>query len=307
MPLEDRILDEAAAWAARTGDPSFADWEGFTAWLERDPAHARAYDFVMAGADDAAAALAEEPRAANDDTPARSGTGRRWAIGALTAALVGMAAFGALQLRGGTYSVETAAGETRVIALGGGSSVTLGGGSTITLDHDDPRFARLDKGQALFSVRHDAANPFHVDAGEDRLVDIGTVFDVRFDGMLTTVAVAEGAVSFNPAQQNVRIDPGKFVSSAEGSREYELGNIAASEVGAWRTGRLSFQQATLGAVADDLTRATGTSFSTSTGAARRRVSGSLLVDPVKADPGSVGPLLGVRVRKSADGWMLEPQ
>ncbi len=33
MALDDRILDQAAAWAARTGDPSFEDWDGFTAWL----------------------------------------------------------------------------------------------------------------------------------------------------------------------------------------------------------------------------------------------------------------------------------
>lgn len=303
MPLDDRILDQAAAWAARTGDRSFEDWEGFTAWLEGDPAHARAYDAMMAGAADAAEVLASEPQAANDDAPVR--TNRRWALGAMTAALVGVAVFGVTQFRGGTYTVETAPGETQLIALGDGSEVTLGGGSAIVLDRSDPRFAQLEKGQALFTIRHDAANPFRVDAGEDHLVDIGTVFDVRFDGKLTTVAVAEGAVVFNPKAENVRIDPGKFVSSEQGSSAYELGDIPGSEVGAWRSGRLSFQQATLGAVADDLTRATGMKFSASAGAARRRVSGSLLVGPVKADPGSVGPLLGVSVRKTGEGWVLE--
>ncbi|MBO9498040.1 MAG: FecR domain-containing protein [Novosphingobium sp.] len=310
MPLDDRVpdhrlLDEAAAWAARAGDPSFADWDGFTAWLEADAAHARAYDVVAARAQDAADALAAEPHPANDDAPVRGN--RRWLRGALAAALVGIAAVGVLQFRGGTYTIETAPGETRTIALDNGSTIALGGGSTLTLDRRDPRFARLDKGQALFAIRHDAANPFHVDAGEDRLVDIGTVFDVRFDGAMTTVAVAEGAVSFNPGQQNVRIAPGKIVSSAQGSHEYELGDIQPSEVGAWRTGRLSFQQATLGSIADDLTRATGRTFEAAPGAAQRRISGSLLVDPVKADPASVGPLLGVRVERSGDGWTLEPQ
>ena len=39
MAHDARIEEQAAAWAVRTGDPAFEDWEGFTLWLERDPAH----------------------------------------------------------------------------------------------------------------------------------------------------------------------------------------------------------------------------------------------------------------------------
>ena len=35
----DHLLDAAAGWLARTNDPEFADWDGFMAWLEADPAH----------------------------------------------------------------------------------------------------------------------------------------------------------------------------------------------------------------------------------------------------------------------------
>ncbi|MBS1240319.1 MAG: fec operon regulator FecR [Proteobacteria bacterium] len=304
MALDDRILDQATAWAARMGDPSFDDWDGFTLWLEGDPAHSRAYDLVMAGAAEAAEALAGGLQAANDDVPERP-TRRRFVAGALTLVLVAAAAFGLWQFRGGTYTVETAPGETRLIALSDGDEITLGGGTSVTLDRSDTRFAQLEQGQALFAIRHDAQHPFRVEVGEDELVDLGTVFDVRYSGKLTTVAVAEGAVAFNPAQQNVRIDPGHFLSSEEGSREYELGEIPGSDIGGWRTGRLSFQQATLAAVADDLSRATGMRFSVAPGASKRRVSGSLLVDPVRADPASVGALLGVKVRKSDEGWVLE--
>ncbi len=82
-------------------------------------------------------------------------------------------------------------------------------------------------------------------------------------------------------------------------------DIPGSEVGGWRMGRLTFQGATLGAVAEDLTRATGTRFEAAPDAVRRRVSGSLLIDPVRNDPGSVGALLGVKMRKSGEGWVFE--
>lgn len=310
MALDDHILEQAAAWVVRTGDPAFVDWEGFTAWLEADPAHSSAYDLVAAAAMDGADAIAAQPAGeaqtfANDDEPAPGVTRRRWIGGALAASLVAVLAFGVMDMRGGSYVVETAAGETRLIALGEGDSIALGGGSRIALDHDDPRFATLEHGQALFSIRHDAANPFRVDVGEDELLDIGTVFDVRHDGNETTVAVSEGVVAFNPGKQNVRINPGKVLTSAEGSDAYALADIAPGQVGEWREGRLTFQNASLSVIADDLSRATGIKFSTSPGAAARRVSGSLLVAPVRSDPRAVGPLLGVTVRPDGKGWKLE--
>ena len=59
MQHDDAIRDEAAAWAVRTGDPAFADWDGFEAWLARSPENARAYDTVVAAVDEAADGLRE--------------------------------------------------------------------------------------------------------------------------------------------------------------------------------------------------------------------------------------------------------
>ena len=57
MALDETIREQAAAWAVRTGDAAFEDWEAFTLWLEQDSAHARAYDEVMASVIDATEAL----------------------------------------------------------------------------------------------------------------------------------------------------------------------------------------------------------------------------------------------------------
>jgi len=310
MAHDDRILEQAAAWAVRTGDPSFEDWDGFTAWLESDPAHAAAYDAVASAALDGAEQLPAEPEAApipaNDREPAEHRLRVR-RIGGMVAVAAGIAAaIGLWQVQGGSaYAVETAPGETRVIALADGGQVALGGGTRLVLDRKDPGFAELEHGQALFTVRHDPSRRFRVEVGADTLVDIGTVFDVKHEGGQLSVAVAEGAVMLNPDRQKLRISPGQMLSRRTGSGEYRLSDIPAAQVGEWREGRLTFRDETLDAVAGDLSRATGIAFTVAPGLAGRRISGSVLVAPLRADPRSIGPLLGVALRPEGDGWTIE--
>lgn len=304
MALDDRILEQASAWAVRTGDPGFEDWDSFTLWLEDDPAHAAAYDLVVMETADAAAVLPPLPLAENDDDGA-SYTRRRWAGGLLAIVLVLFGGLGLWQMRGGTYEVQTAPGETRIIQLAGGGNITLGGGTRLTLYRRDDARAVLEEGQALFTIRHDDERPFRVAVGDDELIDIGTVFDVRFSAGLTSVAVSEGAVLFNPSRQNVRIDPGHVLTSEQGSAAYSLVALPVEQIGEWRDGRLTFRDTTLDVVAADLTRATGMSFAVAPGAAQRRVSGSLLAEPVRSDPRSIGPLLGVAIRPADEGLVIE--
>ncbi|WP_374408429.1 FecR domain-containing protein [Pelagerythrobacter sp.] len=303
MPHDDSIRDEAAAWAVRTGDPAFEDWDGFTAWLERDAAHAEAYDRASLAVAEAAEALASAP--ANDAAIAAPRGNRRWFGAALAACLAGLAAVGVWQMGGDGRVYETAPGETRSIALGDGSTIELAGGSRITVDEDDPRFARLESGQALFDIRHDDAHPFRLEAGDDTLVDVGTVFDVRLDAENLAVAVSEGVVLFNPAQQNVRLEPGDRLTSARDSADYVLSEVPLAQVGEWREGRLTFADADLADVVADLARATGVPYRVAPGSAVQPVSGSVVVAPLRGNPAALGPLLGVSVRKAGEDWMVE--
>lgn len=305
MPHDHTIREQAAAWAVRTGDPDFADWEAFTAWLEEEPAHARAYDEVSAAVADAAQALVGAGAPANDDVleaaPVRAHP--RWLAGAIAASLALLAVVGFWQpWSSGFKTYVTAPGETRTIALERGGSIALAGGTRLQLDRRDPRNARLEEGQALFTIHHDDARPFRLAVGDATLVDVGTIFDVRHEAGSLRVAVAEGAVQFNPDRQDVRIDPGQVLASD--GRRYTLAAIAPGEVGEWREGRLTFAAAPLADVAADLTRATGTRFSVAPGAAGRTVSGSILVAPLRQDPQALGPLLDVSVRRTEDGWTL---
>jgi len=302
MARDRALMEEATVWAVRTGDPAFDDWDGFTAWLERDPAHAQAYDAVMAAVADAAEALPQVPEAGNDDEQAAT-TRRRWIGGALTLALAGLAAFGAWQMRGGSHAVETAPGEIEIIALESGGEITLAGGSRIVIERGD-RLVSLERGQALFRVENDAGAPFTVRVGEDTLVDVGTVFDVARTTEGLRVAVSEGAVVLNPGVDDARVSPGQVLSLNAATRRFEIGSVALEQVGEWREGRLTFQDTSLEDVAADLSRATGTPFVASPRAGEQRVSGSIVLDGVRRDPRTLGALLGITVRHNGTAWEI---
>lgn len=301
---DDTIHVAAADWHAASDSDNF-DWDGFTAWLEADPAHAAAYDAVQFALDDADAALEllPEPEVApaNDNPPGWFASRRGWLGGAIAAALV-LALTSVLWLSPSGTMYQTAPGETRLIALADGSKVELAGGSRLTLEGE--RAARLEAGQALFTIKHNAADPFVLTAGDDRLVDAGTVFDVRLAGETLDLAVAEGAVIVNPKGQALRVTAGGRAVRGEGGR-YSLAQVDPNAVGEWSRGRISFENATLAEIAAELSRATGKSFSSPDTATR--LSGSIALDQVRADPRALEGLLGVRVRSADEDWVLEAE
>jgi transmembrane sensor len=323
MASDGTIRQQARDWAVRTGDPAFVDWEAFTLWLEADPAHALAYDEVMTTVSDAADLLAAHPAsgevgsgtaAANDDADdvpmsalSRIGPVRRaWLGGAVAACLALVGALWMFQAeRRDLYTLRTGAGETRSISLEAGTSVDIAGGTIITFDRRDRRFARLEEGQALFTVRHDAARPFEVMVGDERLVDVGTVFDVqRGEADALSVAVAEGAVQFDPEGANLRVSPGEMLHREGRGETLTLSKLPAAQVGEWREGRLTFDAAPLAVVADRLSRATGIDYAAAPGSGSASVSGSILIGPLRADPAAIGPLLGLSVRAEGRRWVI---
>lgn len=302
MPTDQEILDAAALWAVRTQEPTFEDWPAFTAWLEESPAHSQAYDRLMLAAEDGAAALLAQP--ANDEAPPPATMARRWLMPALAACLAVVAALWVWQAQGGMETYSTAPGETRAIALADGSTIMMSGGTELAVDPDEPRYARLDQGQALFEIRHDDANPFVLKLGDETLVDAGTIFDVAIRPERVSVGVSEGAVVFNPARQNARVEPGEQLTFATNGDGFELASIPVDQVGEWREGRLTFREASLSDVAADISRATGIDFAVADGAARRAVTGSVTVDALRDDPATLGPLLNITLRRQGETWIL---
>ncbi len=307
MPTDKTIQEQALAWAVKAADPAFERWEEFTLWLESDPAHAQAYNEISASVAEATDALAQAEQAslpvANDDDIQPINFSRRWLGGAVAAALVLAVTFG-FGLGDGKRTLQSEPGEVLLVELEDGGSIELAGGSRIEIDEDNPRFAQLEYGQAIFTIVHDESDPFVVLAGGQRLVDVGTVFDVnlRADGLV--LGVSEGAVIFNPDRQAVTVEPGQMLFNATGSEEVEMTEILPEMVGEWREGRLTFDQVSLGVVASELTRATGVDFAAANGGGSE-ISGSIIFSSIAEDPAMLEDLLGVRVRPDGQGWVIE--
>lgn len=302
MPPDRDILDAAVTWAVRTQEPSFDDWPAFTAWLEQSADHAAAYDHVMLAAEDGAAAQLSAP--ANDDDTLPVAGGRRWYVPAFAACLAFAAAAWVWQGQGQMETYRTAPGETRTIALEDGSTIVMSGATQLAIDSSEPRHALLEHGQALFEIRHDESNPFTLEVGRARLVDAGTIFDVAIRSERVSVGVSEGAVIFNPSAQNARVEPGEQLTFAVNGTDYDVDAIPLDQVGEWRNGRLTFRDASLGDVAADISRMAGMELTVADGAEERRVSGSVTVDTLRNDPRTLGPLLGIRLRREGETWIM---
>lgn len=297
---QDDIDMAALDWAVRTGDPAFDDWEGLQAWLESDPAHAPRYQAMMADVDDMAAIVPPSvpvPVAA----PYRW---RRWAGGAVAASVALVAGFAAIEMRPQPYALETRAGETRTVHLADGSVVAMGGGTRLLLDRRAVRHVGLDRGEAMFTVHHDDSDPFEVAVGGERLVDVGTAFDVARDAAETRVAVSEGAVDFNPGPGVVRLVAGQGLVSTAG--HVRVTRVEPADVGAWRAGRLVYDGVPLETVAADLSRTLGMTIAVEPAIAQRPIRATLSTGGLARDPALLGPLLDVAMRRSGDRWVLSP-
>ncbi len=312
----DRQMEAAALdWVIRQRDPAFADWDAFTDWLAADPIHAEAYHDAVA-LDDGLSALPPAP--AEPAQPAevihdvdnvvalpRRMNRRLWLSGAVAASLVGVLSYTTLMQAPDSYRVETAMGETRVIALADGSRISINGGTAIVLSHDDPRRATLERGQVLFTVVHRDDAPFRVKVGNDELVDVGTIFDVTRSHGATRVAVSEGAVDYNPATDNVRIDAGRQLVVRDETRDADISRVDPVAVGGWRNGQLVYDGAPLEQVAAEVSRTTGFQIRTAPDAAAIPFRGALQTGtPEGRLVSDLAMLSGTRARRDGEGWTL---
>jgi transmembrane sensor len=282
-PISDAVRDAGRLWAIRVADPAFDGWDALTDWLEADDDHLTAYTQAIDEDDWARAALTEPlppVMAANDDVPEPAPARRAPWIGALAACLVLALGVGAWSWRVAPAAVEdltTAPGERRVVAMADGTRIEMGGGTHIRYLRGDPRTIRLDHGEALFDVHHDPDHPFSVTSGSARLIDVGTVFDVRrHDGRLD-VAVAAGTVLYRGGDNAIRLNASDALTVAEEGAAPQLAHVDAGAVGGWRDNQLSYDNVAMIVVASDLERNLGISVVVDPNVAARVFSGTLSI------------------------------
>jgi transmembrane sensor len=309
----EAIEAQALAWHLRLRDADADEWQEFTTWLARDPVHNDAYEAVaLRDAEfDVVLAQASFPESATHvQSEAHYGHAAplnrlRWLALAASVAIAVLLSVRFLTPGVDSYAIETEPGETRTIALADGGAIVVNGGSHIVLDRNDQRTAELVRGEAHFTVTHDAADPFVVTIGESRLIDIGTVFNVVRQGDDLRVAVAEGAVRYE-GQERVELAAGQALHRMADGR-IEVTRQQVSAIGGWVDGTLVYDRAPLADVAADLTRTTGIAIDLAPGLERRRFSG---VIQTRGDPASlrarVAAVLGVTVDANEAGWTIRP-
>jgi transmembrane sensor len=287
-------VDEAAKWHGLAAEgaltPSLR--EQFEAWLDESPEHWRAFAAVEEvealsgelGADPDYAELLGRPtwrerlvaglRALH--APRLRPGGRPWlaaaaalvAVAVLTPAIWRLA--GSPGAGAATVRLSTPAGEIADFQLADGSLVTLGGRSELAFNAGpDRRRAVLVSGEAFFDVATDASRPFFVQAGDNIVKVTGTQFDVRHRAEGVEVAVLEGSVEVRVASAAgdassasdgeekaarvanvVNLEAGEAVVSTDQGLQRETDRQA----GAWRSGRLTYQAASLADFASDASR-----------------------------------------------------
>ncbi len=132
----------------------------------------------------------------------------RWMIGLAASLVIAAGALWWFTGPGSWQSYTTKIGEQRVLELADGSTVHLNTDSQIAVRlSDTARNVRLLRGEALFSVEHDAKRPFLVRSDEAVIQAIGTRFDVYRRPQGTRVAVIEGLVKISASAEPVPAFP----------------------------------------------------------------------------------------------------
>lgn len=275
--MTDVIAEAAARWhLAQARDDM--DWDGFTAWLEQNPAHREAYDAVAlldARIDHAVPALRDVLADAPPVAPRR----RLRLVGgaALAAVLVGTIGVGAWHnpRPGTTHEIalyRAPSGQTRAVALANGSRATLAPGASLRVVANG---AVALEGKSYFEIRHDPAHPFTVTAGDYAIRDIGTRFEVVSDAGMLRVAVAEGSVGVTSrtASGEVVVGAGKTLTVSSADQPADVRTTPPAAVAAWRGGRFAYDDVPLGLVAADISRYAGAPVLVDGVLAQRRFSG----------------------------------
>jgi transmembrane sensor len=287
-PDSIRIQREAREWHTliNSGSTDVALRRSFESWLQSNRAHKQAYfelEQMWRDIDYAGMAAGVDVGPAMHASRNRSSwlfpRGRliKWNAGAGITALASICLL-VLGLRLYTPAGQansdfasvpqyvTAVGELREIILEDGSVITLGPKSGMDVTYTaDSRNVLLAAGEAFFDVAPDPKRPFFVSADETLIRVVGTKFDVKRTPGDVHVSVLEGIVDvMKPsalAPDNLRntgaVETKRLLSGQKLIAAATLPNVKDIEQalpGAWRSGRLAYEDASLTEIVADINR-----------------------------------------------------
>lgn len=320
-PGPSRAAEEAASWFARLqGTATGDDWLAFERWLQSSPAHVAAYNKVERLWIELDELAPELKRAL--DAPARRAVAwpapRRqpwlgWSMGAGVVLAASLTAVMVLQPWGVPIpwtSYQTAAAQTRSLALADGTQVQLNAQSAIAVRlARRERHVRLGDGEAAFDVAHIPDRPFLIDVGDRQIRVVGTAFDLRRRSGETTLTVSRGLVEVRPLAapeaSPIRVALGQQLSLHDAGGPAVLRAVDPAPAYGWTTGRLIYRGEGLGVVAADLSRTFGMSIRPGDAqTAAEPFTGVLVTDSPEAVLRRLQILAPVRAEHTADGIVL---
>ena len=302
--------DEAAsAWLIRQEYETWGerDQREFETWLAESLAHRIAFVRLEAGWKRTERLTVLQSPMRSTDLPVSGRVSRPKSL-KLAAVLLMIASIGA----GGVFYTTrptqavyaTGLGEREVLSLADGSQIELNTETSLrTAVTAGRRTVWLEKGEAYFRVKHDAAHPFLVIVGNRRLTDIGTAFTVRRDTARLRVAVLEGSVRLDtdrPLQAGAKTAILKSGDTAVASAtalsiSREEPKALSDELG-WRRGVLIFNQTSLSDAAIEINRYNRKKIIISDDAARHiKIGGTFPKNNVDAITAAVRELFGLHV------------
>ncbi|MEQ1560107.1 MAG: FecR family protein [Methyloglobulus sp.] len=258
--------EQASYWVSLLHDRNCTPQQQlvFQAWLSQSPQNQHAYQEVealwqeMGGLE----ALAKPQLEAARLYLSNSSSKRRWqpaqslAIAASILLLVIAVPFVRLILDNGIY--HTAKGGRTHIQLSDGTRIDLNTDSEIKVAYTFfERKVRLERGEALFTVTHDADKPFEVAASNGFIRDIGTQFNVykQADKVAVTVLEGEVSVSYQQAKTRQNLMAGmQLIYRQNGQNQLANNDGNIQDVAAWRDGQIIFKSQRLETVLEQLSR-----------------------------------------------------
>ncbi len=307
------VRDDAARWFVRLQEPAIDadEQQRFDAWLNQHPQHRDEFQLLQGLWSAADLLPAPRLKALAETLPTRRERRPllRYAVAAsVLAVALGLGLFSGLNHPGG-YRAEfaTALGERKHVALPDGSVIDLNSRSRLQVRYEkDRRIIELSEGEAMFSVEHDTARPFVVEAGHGKVTVTGTRFDVRRDVTQTRVAVEQGTVKVQgrdaPDNQFINLTAGLGTHVDAQGKVAAAYAVNAAELTAWRSGKLVFNNASLSEVAAEVSRYRDKPLTVANPAvASLRLTSVFKSDNTDALLKALPSILPVAVRTLADG------
>jgi len=266
-PTQDAIEEEAAAWFAKRRDGVCNEEAAFEAWRGRSDAHVRAYAEIERLWEQwrqlRNSVRMREMTAAAIEAAARrqrQASGRRWWPLLAAASLAAIAVLGGIRLlpqvmHASAVTYSTGVGEQRTEQLPDGTRIVLNTGTEMQVRYDrNRREVRLQHGEAMFDVVHDAKRPFIITAAGGRITDLGTKFLVRDEDGTALVTLLQGRVEVATEADTKQLVPGEQAHYGANVAGVRVRQVDTTIVTSWMYGRLDFTDWPLDKVVAEVNR-----------------------------------------------------